>query len=213
MKNFFYVNFRRFKSIAALLLLIFLLTGSESQLFAHGDEDHGDEKTKTTAGDKGTVLHTARIGSLEVSLKHPLFAPDTATSGRLFVTKFETNEPYDKAQTAIEIEGANGSVAQAAVEKSENAGSYAVKFPALPQGTYTIRAKLTYGGETDTATFSGVEVSPASAAAAENGALSWARTLLIAFIFLVVLALLGGLVYFVLRFSENEPIKKETVSV
>jgi hypothetical protein len=212
MKNF-QAKLRRFGMAWVLFFLIFAFLGNTAQIFAHGDEDHGDEKPKTTSGEQGTILHTTRLGSLEVSLKHPPFAPDTQTSGRLFVTRFETNEPFDKAQPVMEIEGANGSVVQAAIEKGENAGSYTIRFPALPQGVYTIRAKLTYAGETDTATFSGVEVSPVSVAAAESSALSWARTLLIAFIFLVVLALLGGLVYFVLRFSESEPMKKETVSV
>jgi hypothetical protein len=205
---------KRFGTARASVFLVLVFWGSIAPALAHGGEDHGDEKPKTVSGDKGTVLHTTRLGGLEVSLKHPLLVPDTATFGRLFVTRFETNEPFGQGDPAIEIEGATGSaVAQAIVERSETAGVYVVKFPALPQGTYTIRAKLTYSGETDTAAFSGVEVAPASTASAEDGEMSWTRTVLIAFIFSVVLSLLGGLVYFVLRFSGDEPMKGETASV
>lgn len=194
------------------LLLIVLFAGNVAQIFAHGGEDHGDEKPKTETTDKGTVSHSSRLGDLEVMLKHPLFQPDTATTARLFVTKYETNQGFADVTPAIEIESSNNSVTEAKVEKTETAGVFNVSFPALPQGTYTIRTKLTHDGETDTATFSGVEVKTVSASASENGGMSWARTILIAFIFLIVLGLFGGLTFFVLRFSESEPLKEETVT-
>ena len=199
-------------AIILLLLTTFLLTGNMPQTFAHGDEDHGDAKPKTETTDKGTVSHSSRLGDLEVMLKHPLFLPDAATSARLFVTKFETNEGFAEVSPTVEIESANGTVTQATIEKTDTAGIFNVKFPALPNGTYTIRTKLTHGGETDTATFSGVEVKPQEISASENGGMSWARTFLIAFIFLIVLALFGGLFYFVLRFAEGKQITEETVS-
>lgn len=194
------------------LLLIVLLAGNALQIFAHGGEDHGDAKPKTETSDKGTVSHSSRVGDLEVMLKHPLFAPDTATTARLFVTKFETNEGLGEVTPAIEIESSNSSVTEAKIEKSETAGVFNVSFPALPQGTYTIRTKLVHNGETDTATFSGVEVKPTPIILAENGQMSWLQTLLIAFIFLIVLGLFGGLTYFVLRLSKGNTITEDTVS-
>jgi len=195
------------------LLLIVLLAGNALQIFAHGGEDHGDAKPKTQTTDKGTVSHSSRLGDLEVMLKHPVFAPDTATEARLFVTKFETNEAFKDVAPAVEIESATGAVTQTKNKKSETAGVFSVKFPALPEGTYTVRTKLTHDGETDTATFSGVEVKNQPLAEAENGGMSWLRTVLIGFVFLIVLGLFGALSYFVLRFSSTgERINKETVS-
>ncbi len=201
------------KSVTALfLLLAFWLFGNDAQVFAHGDEDHGDQKPKTTTNEKGAVTRTARLGEYELTFKHPFFEPDAATSAKMFVTKFQTNEPVEKASVAIEIEPASGSIMEAAIEKTETAGSYNVKIPPLSQGAYTIRAKLTYNGETDTATFSDVEVTPAPSTSAENN-LSWARTALIAFVFTLVLALFAGLIYFVWHFADDgESLKKETVS-
>ena len=204
----------RKRTSAIGLLLMVLLAGNALPIFAHGGEDHGDAKPKTETTDKGTVSHSSRVGDLEVMLKHPLFKPDTATDARLFVTKFETNEAFKDVSPAVEIESANGSVTQGTIEKSETAGIFGVKFPALPEGTYTIRTKLTHGGETDTATFSGIEVkNQPLAATAENGVMSWLRTALIGFIFLIILGLFGALSFFVLRFSSvGEPTNQETVS-
>lgn len=199
--------------LSAFLFLIFAFFGNAATVLAHGGEDHGDTKAKTETTDKGTVSHSARLGDLEVMIKHPTFVPDTPTSARLFVTKFETNEPFKDVSPSIEVEAANGTVTQTKIEKSETAGIFNVSFPALPNGTYTIRTKLTHGGETDTAVFSGVEVKPQTIGANEDGnGMSWARTILIGFIFSIVLALFGGLIYFVLRLSQDESINEETVS-
>ena len=195
--------------IILLFLTSFLFSGSAAQIFAHGGEDHGGQKPKATTNDKGTVTRTMRLGEYELTLKHPFLKPDTATAARLFITRFETNEASDKTIPAIEIESANGLTEKAAIEKTEIAGSYNVKIPALPQGVYTFITKLTYDGETDTATFSGVEVATAPIV---EGEISWARTALIAFVFALILALFGGLIYIVRHYAEGEPLKEETVS-
>lgn len=202
---------QRVKITTIILLLSIFIFGSTAQTFAHGGEDHGEAKPKTTASDKGIVSHTAQLGDFELMLKHPQMTPDTATAARLFVTKFETNESIDKAIPAIEIESPNGSITQAAVEKSDAPGSYTVKIPALQQGNYTVRARLTYDGEIDTATFSGVSVAVQPISETESG-MSWTRTGLIALIFALVLTLFGALIYFVWRYAEGEPASGETVS-
>lgn len=207
----FQANFKQ-SGLAIAFFLLFAVFGNAPKVFAHGGEDHGDAKPKSETTDKGTVSHSSRLGDLEVMLKHPLFLPDTATSARLFVTKFETNAGFAEVSPTIEMESVNGSVTEAKIEKTETAGIFNVSFPALPQGTYTIRTKLTHGGETDTAVFSGVEVKPAPVDSAGGNGMSWARTILIGFIFLIVLGLFGGLIYFVLRFSEDKPLTGETVS-
>ncbi len=160
-------------SPAVLATVAFAFSGGAAQIYAHGGEDHGTAKPKTETTDKGTVLHTMRVGDLEVMLKHQLLLPDAAATARLFVTEFETNEAAADVAPAIEIEAANGAVTSATVEKAETAGSFTVKIPALAAGTYSVRAKLTHGGETDTATFSGLSVENAAAenrAANTNGA-------------------------------------------
>lgn len=210
MKNF-QADFKRF-GLAAAFFLIFTFFGNALQIFAHGGEDHGEAKPKSETTDKGTMSHSSRLGDLEVIFKHPLFLPDTATTARLFVTKYETNQGFAEVSPAVEIESATGAVTTAAIEKTDTAGIFKVSVPALPNGTYTIRTKLTHGGETDTATFSGVEVKNASAVSTENGGMSWTRTALIGFIFSIVLALFGGLIYFVLRFGAGEPVNENTVS-
>ncbi len=199
------------KAIAGWLLFSSLLIlGSNFQVFAHAGEDHGDSKPKTAVSDKGTVSHTSRIGELELMIKHPAIEPDTASLARLFITKYSTNEAADKVTAVIEFESPNGAVTQVAVEKADAAGSYNLKIPALPEGSYTMRAKITYGGETDTATFSGVTVSHPAAETAAG--MTWLRSVLMVLVGIAVLALFAGLGYFVWRFADEGEIRNETVS-
>jgi len=211
MKTIKTVNFK-LRSVATALLLSFVLGlfGNAAQVLAHGGEDHGEAKPKTETTDKGTVLHTTRVGDLEVMLKHERLTPDAGNAARLFVTRFETNEAMSDVAPAIEIESANGAVTQATVEKTGTPGSFTVKIPPLTEGTYLMRAKLTHGGETDTATFSGVEIARQEVAI-ETGS-SWTQTGLIAVLFIIALALFGGLAYFAVRVFNNKPLGEETVS-
>lgn len=200
-------------SAAALLLSLALgLFGNASPVLAHGGEDHGDEKPKTATTTAGAVTRTTRLGDFEVTLKHSLLEPDAATTGRLFVTRFATNEPVGDANPAIEIESAKGALTEVPVEKTDAAGSYTVKIPALPEGAYTVRVKTNAGGSTNTATFSGVEVAHQEAAAESGGGSSWLQTGLTALLGLIALALFAGLVYFAVRVVKNKPLGEETVS-
>lgn len=177
---------------------------------AHGDEDHGDQKPKTTANAKGVISHSSRLGEVELMVKHPAMEPDKSTTGLLFITKFETNEPFKLVDAKVEVESANGSVFTAKVESGEQAGTYNVTFPAMPAGVYTMRANVSHDGETDTATFSGIEVKPAAAPA--GAASSWFSGLLIGVVFLVVIMLLIGLLYFVWRFAAGPGVNEEALS-
>lgn len=185
--------------------------GNAAQILAHGGEDHGDEKPKTATTTTGTVTRSARLGDFEIMLKHSSLEPDAAAAGRLFVTRFATNEPVGDANPAIEIESATGSVTEIPIEKTDAAGSYIARIPALPEGTYTIRTKTVAGGKTNTATFSGVEIAhrEESPAAADS---SWTQTALMAAMFLIAVVLFGGLAYFALRAFKNKPLAEETVS-
>ena len=199
------------KAAAAWLVINSLFFfGTNLTVLAHGGEDHGDSQPKSTASEKGIITHTARIGELEVLVKHAAFEPDTATLARLFVTKYSTNEAADKLTAAIEIESSNGTVTQVTVDKTDAAGSYNLKIPALPEGSYTMRAKITHAGETDSVTFSGVKVEHPSAETVAG--MSWLRTILIFLIGAFVFALFAGLTYFVWRFADEGEIRNETVS-
>jgi hypothetical protein len=196
---------------ATLLLIAFGVLGNMPAVFAHGGEDHGESKPKTAADVKGVVSRTARIGDLEIMVKHSAIEPDTASTGRLFVTDFQTNAPADKIKPTAEVESANGTVTPIMVEKTDSAGSYNLKIPALPGGTYTLRAKVTYADETDTATFSGVQVET-SHAASEGGIASRGGTALIALFSLVILGSFGGLIYYAVRAARGGRARREAVS-
>lgn len=193
--------------ILSSVLFSVILPGTS---LAHGGEDHGDQKPKTVANAKGIVSHSSRLGDLEVMVKHPAIEPDKSTTGSIFITKFATNEPFKSAEVKVEVESASGSVFIAKVEPGEQAGVYKLTFQAMPDGVYTMRANVTHDGETDTATFSGIDVKPA--AAATQGAGSWVSSALIGVLFFIVVILLTGLVYFVWRFAGDTGVNEEALS-
>jgi hypothetical protein len=193
-------------------LLSLLFFGNAAQVLAHGGEDHGETKPPTATTTAGKVTRSARLGDFEIMLKHSTLEPDASAAGRLFITRFATNEPVGDANPAVEIESANGTVTEISVEKTDATGSYTVKIPALPEGAYTIRARVAAaGGKTNTATFSGVEVRHQEAAVDASSS-SWTQTALMAMLFLIALVLFGGLAYFALRVFKDKPLGKETVS-
>lgn len=203
------INADKFKPrnlLAAFLLFSLVVFGNAAQAFAHGGEDHGDEKPKVATNAKGTLTRSARLGEFEITFKTPVLEPDAGSAAKLFITKFETNEAVGDAVPTMEIESATGTITQVAVEKTDVAGSYNLKMPALAEGKYTIRTNLKSAKGSDTATFSNVEVAHNEAANAENtgGASSWLGTILLFIVSAIVLALFGGLFYFAWRMATGE---------
>ena len=198
--------------VLALSVLSLALFGNAARVLAHGGEDHGDEQPKVASTGKGTVSRTLRLGDLELTLKHPVLEPDTATAARLFITKYETNEAAGDVAPAVEIESSGGAVTQVTVEKTETAGSYNLKIPALTEGSYTLRAILKKGETSSTATYSGIEVVHAegSQTAAAGGA-SWLGSALFYLVGLIILGLFASLFYFAWRMAAEKQVREKTV--
>lgn len=187
-----------------VLAAVFSLAGDVADVFAHGGEDHGDQKPAVAKTENGMVSRTARLGDFEILLKHALLEPDKGMSARLFLTKFETNEPVGDANITMEAETANGAVIAIPVQKSESAGSYVLTMPALAEGAYTLRARLSASGKTDTATFSGVEVTHQQTGVTPEG-YSLVGMAVTGFLFLIGFALFGGLIYLAFRAVSDKP--------
>lgn len=179
-------------------------------ILAHGGEDHGDQKPKTTSNAKGVISHSTRLGNLELMVKHPAMEPDRSTTGVLFITKFETNEPFKLVAAKVEIESASGAIFNATVEPGEQTGTYNITFPAMPSGVYKMRTNVSHNGETDTATFSSIDVKPVTSTA--EGETSWFTKMAIGVVFLSVIFLLFGLVYLVWRFAAGPGVNEEALS-
>ena len=193
--------------LAVALLSVFFA----APVFAHGGEDHGDEKAKTVSNEKGTLTRTARAGEFEIMLKHASLEPDAATFAKLFITRYGTNEPFADGTPTIEITAPDGKTFEASEVKAEAAGSYSLKLPPLAEGNYTILARLSAAGKSDTATFSAVAVEHLhTKTLAEAG--SWAQSALMVLAALIVLGLFGGLIYFALRVVKSEPVGEKAVS-
>ena len=197
-----------------LFFSLIFFGANAARILAHGGEDHGDAQPKAATTAKGIVSRSARLGELEITFKTPVLEPDAGSAAKLFITKYETNEAVAGAVPTMEIESSGGTITQVAVEKTDVAGSYNLKIPALAEGNYTIRTSLKSTKGSDTATFSNVEVSHSAAAeTADGGTGSWLRTILLFIAGATVLTLFGGLFYFAWRMATGEKrIGGETVS-
>ena len=185
------------------------LAGSISQVFAHGDEDHGDQKVVATAPN-GVVTRSARVGDFEMLLKHPALVPDTPTSARLFLTHFATNEPASGVEITAEIEAANGTVNKIQVERTDAAGSYVVQIPTLPEDHYTFRATVNVNGKTETATLSDISVGHEEPATGAGS--SWGQTIVAALLFLIGVGLFGAFIYLAIRTVKNGRMSEDAVA-
>lgn len=197
--------------LATIVLSVFL---AAPPIFAHGGEDHGDAKPAVASNQKGIITRTARAGDFEILLKHSPLEPDTATAAKLFITNFATNEPFADVNPIVEITAKDGKTFEASEVKAEAPGSFSFKLPPLPEGGYTVLAKLNAAGRTDSATFSGIVVEHSEAAASSSASGSWLRTALMILTAAVILGLLGGLIFYAFRFAPNGPVSsEEAVSV
>lgn len=201
-------TFFTFNILMTLVLSVF----SVMPVLAHGGEDHGETKPAVVSNQKGMITRTSRAGDFEVLLKNSPLEPDTEAAAKLFVTRFATNEPFADAKPTIEITSKDGKTYEASEVKADAPGSFSFKLPPLPEGTYTVLARLNAAGKTDTATFSSVSVEHAEAESS-TGSGSWLRTALMVLTAAVVLGLFGSLLFYAFRFVKNERASEEAVSV
>ncbi len=192
------IHFRR---LAAILIVAALTAVLPATSLAHEGEDHGESKAPVVAVGAGMVTRTARAGDWEIVIKHPSLEPDKETSARVFVTRFETNEPIANAQVRVTLTGAAApleAIATAGANSNIGAGVYEVKLPPLPRGEYKLAAQVGANGASQTAQFGATQVAPAPPAQVESSS-GWARTALIALALLAALGLGGIVAYRLLK--------------
>lgn len=198
-----YLQSKRWVSRLGLCLV---LGSTAIQVWAHGGEDHGEQKVAVASANGATLTRVARAGDYEITLKQPNLEPDHETTARLFVTRYETNEAIAKANVAllIQAEGAPSAV----VKESATPGLYEVTLPPLRAGTVSLTARLTVNGATETANFGAVTVAAPPTPAPADKTL-WART---ALLILGVLALVGTLGWWLWRLLRRTRTKQTVVA-
>jgi len=185
-------NERLSVSMLALLILAFA-----PAIFAHGDEDHGDKKP--VAAGLGMIARTARAGDYEVMLKHPALEPLHERRARIFITRYDTNEPVKDATVRLVIAGKGAAPINVNAKASAQPGEFEIVLPPLDQGSYNLSADVTAGGTSGTAEFGAIAVEEAKATSATEsgnafgvwGALLWVSGLAA----LVVASLQGFLIW------------------
>ncbi len=152
----------------------------------------------------------SRVGDFEVAIKHPPVEPDKEIAARVFVTRFETNEPVSKAQVFLAF-GDGGGAPEVAASASSTPGIYEVKLPPLSKGQYKLIARLDVNGTSGTAQYGAIEVTLDPPAAVENAS-AWARTALIALALLLGLGAAGLVAYRFIQNARRDRVKGAAVA-
>ncbi len=204
---------RKHLAIKSVVIFILLLVANISpvSMFAHGGEDHGDEKPQATQTIANMTVRVVHSGDYEVTLKHPSLVPDKELMARLFITRYDTNEPLKNAKVVLLITSSNGTPVEVATVAGDTPGLYEIKLPPLPQGDYMFSARVDISGSSLTADFGKAQVRmPDTETPAESSA--WARNALITLGVILFLALLGVIVFIALRQNQRKRIDEEAIA-
>lgn len=196
------------KIIRSVVAITLAILASSASVFAHGGEDHGESAPVVQAG-AGMQTRTARAGEWEVSIKHPVIEPDHETTARVFVTRFETNEPIGGASVFLRF--GDGSVQEIAATAGATAGVYEVKLPPVPKGQHALTARVEAGNASETVRFGQVDVTTPPPAAVESSN-SWARTGLVVLAALAALVAVGAVGYRLSQGRGRGRMKEEAVT-
>ncbi len=198
---------------AVVTLLFIIVAVCASISLAHGGEDHGEKPVAAVSVGGAALAHVAHAGDWEIVVKHPPVAPDAETGARVFVSRFDTNEPIAGARVVVTLTGADSApVEVAAIPADALPGMYEAKLPALPEGAYQLAARVEHGGQNVTAEFGALRIaSPAPVADAGAGS-PWARTILIALGLLVGLGLAATFLYRIMRAARRGRTQREVAA-
>ena len=198
--------------ILTLVLLAIAALGWSVTIFAHEGEDHGEKKSPTVSTSANMIVRAARVGDLAVTIKHPPVEPDKEVTARVPVTRFNTNEPVERAKIQTTFVSSEGSALFAASATPGNIpGLYEVKLPPLHEGKYKFAALVELDGTRGTIEYGLLEVTlpPRSVMREES---SWARTALVALVLIAGLASVGVLIYRAAHSIRRHRIKGEAAT-
>lgn len=129
-------------------------------VFAHEGHDHGESEPETTTNAQGIISLTKSIGEVELLVKHLPFTPDTANSGRLFLSHFDTNEAITDISPKVEIVDQTGNAHEITVKKNETNGGFDLEIPPVVQGKADFRITFKHAGKTETVSFGNISIAP-----------------------------------------------------
>ena len=148
----------------------------------------------------------------QVTLKHPNLEPDKELTARIFITRYENNEPIKGAKVVLTIEGGSSPKQEITAIATDTVGLYEIKLPPMPQGDYKLGVHIDVSNSSLAANFGAVQVKVTPVEVPADGT-SWARTVLIILGVLLLLALLGTLLLVAVQYGRREKrVKEETVT-
>ena len=128
------------KLILVVILLSLLLSMGHLTAFAHGGEDHGEEKPNIPIVNNGEVVSKlAKTSKAEVFIKYTAPKPSEPTTIKIFLTDLITNSSLDKIGIRLQVQN----ISPLATQTNITLGQIAVEAtPTSTSGVY--EAKLTF---------------------------------------------------------------------
>lgn len=200
-----------FVSLLYFLALISFLTLFQDNTLAHDGHDHGDEsKKEVVVSNKNEVVRTLRVDDYEIAIKHLLLTPDKETNLRLFLTRFDTNTPIEKAKVSLEIKSSDGITQEIFLTEANTAGMYEGKFPPLREGEIKLSVNGSVGNSSLKGNFGSIQITQQ---AIENptSITAWAKRLLIA-LGLFVGIFFAVIVFLIFKNARRTKIEKEAIA-
>ncbi|MBI3652708.1 MAG: hypothetical protein HY231_16925 [Acidobacteria bacterium] len=200
------------------LLTLFLSVIQTPIIFAHGGEDHGDQKP--IAAPVGQMnVRLAKTDAYEVLVKYPNPKPAEETVFRIFLTDLKTNAPVEGLHIAMTWQPANtldaartfelGTVhadtnaLEAIAQATDTPGIYQAPVVLPEAGQFNIAFQLSGKSVAQAVTVTGIVVSPMAIANGSGGFLAGIPWLLLA---LIALPLLAALAYFLFLRPRIAPV-------
>ncbi len=198
---------------ALMLMLLAALAMPAQRTYAHDGEVHEDEKkVEAVSAGANMFARVVRVGDYEVTVKHPNIEPDKEINARIFITRFDTNEPVGNAKVAIIVDDAtSGTPIEVTANPTSTPGLYEAKLPPMMQGECKLSARIDIGGQSLTANYGAMQVMTAQPAALAGISL-WARTVLIGLGILVGLILVAAAIIFGTSHFRRVRIKGEAAT-
>src|SRR5438477_3592811 len=200
----------RGQRVPALLITLLTLMGLSSAVFAHGGEDHSEEKQTPVAFLGQMNARLVKTDNLEILVKYsnPKFGEETLL--RVFITDLKTNAPVPGVKVAMALNS---------VDKPETAAIEIVAAPTSTPGIYEARVAFHDPGQynlwiwlagqniSEQITVSGIVV-PANSADGVQTDKTRVTIMLFALMVFLISAMAAGY-YFWLRPRRSEQVDAE----
>jgi hypothetical protein len=200
----------RGKRVLVLLIMLMIFFNLSSAVFAHGGEDHSEEKQSPVASIGQMNVKLARTDNLEILVKYPNPKFGEETLLRVFITELKTNTPVAGVNIALALSHAGkttGDSNKIVALPTSTPGIYEARLTFPDAGQYNLLLQLAGQNINEQVTVSGIAV-PAKAADGAAADRPGSTSVMLALALLLFSAIAAGYLFW-LRPRRSQQIDTE----